>query len=135
MNLAPEVMKEVFEIEEFPYAFWNDHKLKPRKIPSVKHGIDTAFFAGARIWNILPSHLKECQSLELFESKIKKKRISENRLCKLCKLISNRSASYKLWTKCLTITVVFFFLMSIRFKGGSTFHLRMWFFVTIVYDW
>ena len=74
MDLPQEIMKEVFEIEEFPCALRNELKLKPRKIHSVKYGIDTTFFAGARIWNILPSHLKECQSLKLFKSKIKKKK-------------------------------------------------------------
>ena len=54
MNLPPEIMKEVFEIVERPYALRNELKLKSRKIHSVKCGIDTASFVGA-----LPSVLKE----------------------------------------------------------------------------
>ena len=42
MNLAPEIMKEVFEIIEGLYAIRNEIKLKSRKIHSVRYGIETA---------------------------------------------------------------------------------------------
>ena len=58
MNLAPEIMKEVFEIAEYLYALRNELKLKSRKIHSVKYGIHKASFVGARVWNSLPSDLK-----------------------------------------------------------------------------
>ena len=71
MNLGPEIMKEVFEIVEGSHALRNELKLKSRKIHSVRYGIETASFVGARVWNRLPSDLKQCKSLELFKSKIK----------------------------------------------------------------
>ena len=39
MNLAPEIIREVFEIVECPYAFRNKLKLKSRKVHSVWYGI------------------------------------------------------------------------------------------------
>ena len=39
MNLAPEIIREVFEIVERPYAFRNELKLKSRKVRSVWYGI------------------------------------------------------------------------------------------------
>ena len=39
MNLAPEIIREVFEIVERPYAFRNKLKLKSRKVHSVWYGI------------------------------------------------------------------------------------------------
>ena len=48
MNLAPEIMKEVFEIAECPYALRNELKLNSRKILYVSCGIETAYFIGAR---------------------------------------------------------------------------------------
>ena len=51
-------MKEVFEIVEGSYVPRNELKLKWRKIQSVRSGIETAFFVGARVWNSLPSDLK-----------------------------------------------------------------------------
>ena len=44
MNLASEIMKELFEIVEGPYAFRNKLKLKSRKIHSVRYGIETTSF-------------------------------------------------------------------------------------------
>ena len=63
INLAPEIMKEVFEIVECRYTLINELQLKSRKIHSVRYGIETASFVGARVWNSLPSDLKECKSL------------------------------------------------------------------------
>ena len=48
MNLAPEIMKEVFEIAECPYALRNELKLNSRKILYVSCGIEAAYFIGAR---------------------------------------------------------------------------------------
>ena len=89
MNLGPEIMKEVFEIVEVSHALRNELKLKSRKIHSVRYGIETASFVGARVWNRLPSGLKQCKSLELFKSKIKNW-IPENCPCKLCKTYLRR---------------------------------------------
>ena len=47
MDLAPEIMKEVFEIVEGPYALRNELKLKSRKIYCVGCGILVASFVGA----------------------------------------------------------------------------------------
>ena len=89
MSLGPEIMKESFEIVELPHALRNELKLKSRKIHSVSYGIETASFVGARVWNSLPSDLKQCKSLELFKSKIKNW-IPENCPCKLCKTYLQR---------------------------------------------
>ena len=78
-------MKEVFEIAECPYALTNELKLKSKKILSVRYDIEAASFVGARVWNSLPSELKQCKSLELFKSNIKNW-IPENCPCKFCKL-------------------------------------------------
>ena len=89
MNLGPEIMKEEFGIGEGPHALRNELKLKSRKIHSVRYGIETASFVGARAWNSLPSDLKQSKSLELFKSKITNW-IPENCPCKLCKTYFQR---------------------------------------------
>ena len=71
MNLAPEIMKEVFEIVEGPYPLKNQLQLKSRKIHYVRYCIESTSFATARFWKSLPSDPKECKSHELFKSKIK----------------------------------------------------------------
>ena len=67
MNLASEIMKEIFEIVESPCTLRNELKLKSRKIYSVTYGIETVSFLGARVWNSLPSDIKQYKSLELFK--------------------------------------------------------------------
>ena len=57
MNLAPEIMKEVFEIVEGFYALRNELKRKSRKIHSVRYGTETASFVGAGVWKF-----KDCKS-------------------------------------------------------------------------
>ena len=77
-------MKEVFEIVEYRYTLINELQLKSRKIHSARYGIETASFVGARVWSSLLSDRKECESLELFKSKINNS-LPENCPCKLCK--------------------------------------------------
>ena len=50
MNLAPEIMNEVFEIVEGPCVLRNELKLKLRKIYSVRYGTEVAFFIDAGVW-------------------------------------------------------------------------------------
>ena len=90
INLAPKLIKEVFEIAECPYALTNELKLKSRKIHSVRYGIKTWSFVGTKVWNSLPSGPKECKSLDLSRSNLKNW-IPENCPYKLCK-----PATYKL---------------------------------------
>ena len=89
MNLGPEIMKEVFEIVEGPHALRNELQLKSRKIHSVRYGIETVSFVRARIWNSLPSDLKQCKSLKLFKSKIKNW-TPQNWPCRLCNIYLQR---------------------------------------------
>ena len=56
-------MNEVFEIVEGPHALRNELKLKSRKIHSVRYGIETASFVGARVCNSLPSDLNNVNPL------------------------------------------------------------------------
>ena len=50
MNLAPEIMNEVFENVEGPCVLRNELKLKSRKIYSVRYGTEVASFIGAGVW-------------------------------------------------------------------------------------
>ena len=85
MNLAPEIMNEVFDIIEFPYPLRNKLRFNSRNIRTVRYGIETAAFVGSRIWSYMPSELKESTSLNEFMSKIKTWK-PENCPCKLCKI-------------------------------------------------
>ena len=70
MNLASEIMNELFYVVECPYLK-NNLKFKSRKIRTARYRIEIATFASSRIWTYISSELKECTSLHEFRSKLK----------------------------------------------------------------
>ena len=91
MKLAPEIMKEVFDILECSYPLRNELMLKPQNIK-------TAAFASSKIWNYMPSELKESTSLNKFRSKMKASK-PKNCPSKLCEIFLQRvgeSVIYKI---------------------------------------
>jgi len=88
-GLSPQILKEVFEIEEIPYNLRNVTKFKSHRIRTIKYGIETPSYIGPKLWNSLPCEYKELNSLKEFKMKIKNW-IPINCPCKLCKTyISN----------------------------------------------
>ena len=49
MELAPEIINEVFYIIVSPYALRNKLRFKSRSILTARYGIETAAFHGSRI--------------------------------------------------------------------------------------
>ena len=97
MNLGPEIMKEEFGIGEGPHALRNELKLKSRKIHSVRYGIETASFVGARAWNSLP--LSKVNPLS-FSSRRSQIGFLKTALANFAKLTSNESTTCKFPIKC-----------------------------------
>ena len=95
MNLAPEIMKEIFEIIEGPYALRNELILKSKIIHSVRYGIESASFIGAIVWNSLPVTLNNVNPLS-FSSQRSKIGFLKTALANFVKLTSNDSATCKL---------------------------------------
>ena len=48
MNLAPEMMNEVFDIIGTPYPLRDELRFKSRNMRTVRYGIETAAFVGCR---------------------------------------------------------------------------------------
>ena len=71
MNLAPEMMNEVFDNIGTPYPLRNELRFKSRNMRTVRYGIETAAFVGCRRQSYMPSELKESTSLNQSELKIK----------------------------------------------------------------
>ena len=72
INIAPQVMKDVFQIDEHPYVLRNETKFKFRNNGTARYQIETASFAGPRIWNSIPSVVKESSSVKKFKAKLKR---------------------------------------------------------------
>ena len=65
------IVNEVFDIIKCPYRLKNELRFKSQNIRTVKYDIETATFAGSRIWSYMPCGIKESTSLKEFRSKIK----------------------------------------------------------------
>ena len=101
MNLAPEIMKEVFEIVEGPYALINKLKLKSRKIHTTSYRIETAYFVGARVGNSLPSAVTLNNVIYLsFSSQRSKIGFLKTALARFIQFTSNELATCKMLIKC-----------------------------------
>ena len=83
-GIAAELMKGVFEFADVPYNLRNQFKCS-RSIPfTERYGIETASSMGPKLWNKVPTEIKNSKSLEEF----KELRFGFPKTpCKICKLL------------------------------------------------
>ena len=82
--LSPELMNDVFEFIEKPYSLRTTLHFRSRKIRTAKYGIETPFYLGHKLWNLVPNEYKIIESLAYLKAKIKTW-VPENCPCRLCK--------------------------------------------------
>ena len=81
---APEIMNEIFQIEERPYNFRNDVFVKRHNVRTVRYGTETVSFLAPKLWEMIPEDCKKETSLITFKEKIKNW-IPDNCPCRICK--------------------------------------------------
>ena len=81
-SLSPELMN-VFEFTEKPHSLRTTWHFRSRKIRTT-HGIETPFYLGPKLWNLVPYEYRTIESLADFKAKIKNW-VPENCPCRLCK--------------------------------------------------
>ena len=64
-------MKELFAPKTSPYDLRNN-SFKRRRVNSVWHGSESVSYLGPEIWDLVPSEIKESESLNTFKFKIKR---------------------------------------------------------------
>ena len=84
-GIAPELMKGVFEFADVPYNLRNQSRCSPSIPCTEKYGIETASSIGPRLWDKVPTEIKNSKSLEEFKAQIKSC-VPKNCLVKICKL-------------------------------------------------
>ena len=62
-GLAPELMNDIFKKRNVTYNFGNNSTFETRNIKSVYYGSETIFFLGPKIWELLPSNIKNSENL------------------------------------------------------------------------
>ena len=71
-NIAPEIMKELFTPKVSPYDLRNDNSFKRRRVNSVWHSTESVSYLGPKIWYLVPNEIRDSESLNGFEFKIKR---------------------------------------------------------------
>ena len=91
-GLAPPFMKEIFPVKENIFAEnvssntrSKEECYNPSNPMTVKNGLETLRCIGPKIWNMVPSDIKNIPSLSAFKAKIKKW-IPQDCPCRLCRV-------------------------------------------------
>ena len=84
-GLAPELMNDIFKKRNVTYNFRKNSTFETRNIKSVYYGSETISFIGPKIWELLPSNIKDSENLNIFKSNIKSWK-PEHRPYRLCRL-------------------------------------------------
>jgi len=82
---GPDILQDVFPINnEARYNFRKKAHFTTRAIRTVRYGDNSLRHLGPKIWEQIPSDIKEAESVEVFKSRIKSW-IPDNCPCRLCK--------------------------------------------------
>ena len=84
-RLAPELINDIFKKRNVTYNFRKNSTFETRNIKSVYYGSETISFIGPKIWELLPSNIKDSENLNIFKSNVKSWK-PENCSCRLCRL-------------------------------------------------
>ena len=57
-SIVPEIMKELFAPKMSPDDLRNNNSFKRRRVNSVWHAIESVFYLGPKIWDLVPSEIK-----------------------------------------------------------------------------
>ena len=84
-SLNPPFMEDIFvERTNISYNLRNNDGLLVPRANTTAHGIETIRYVGSRLWQTLPSEVKESRTLEIFKGLIKSW-TTDKCNCKLCK--------------------------------------------------
>ena len=83
-NLSPFIVTEIFQERTVSYNLRSDNSFASRHVNSVYHGTESLSFLGPKIWELVPSEIKQSENLEIFKNKIKQW-IPLQCPCRLCR--------------------------------------------------
>ena len=81
----PEILTDVFPLNSQPvYNLRNQYCFATRPIRTVHYGENSLRYLGPKVWELIPSQIKDAETLDIFKILIKKWK-PENCPCRLCK--------------------------------------------------
>ena len=84
-NLSPLIMSDIFPRRTIQYNLRGNKDFSSRNMHSVRYGTDSLSHLGPKIWELIPTDIKESKTLNAFKSRIKLW-VPENCPCRLCKV-------------------------------------------------
>ena len=69
-SIGPEFMNDMFRVKNIAYDLRNGTRLEQTKFSTIKYGFKSFSYHGASIWNKLPVHTKDSESLDIFKTNI-----------------------------------------------------------------
>ena len=71
-NLAPDIMKDVFELKEPPYNLRSEsNHFTSRNLKTTYYGVLSIKHLPPQIWELVPQSVRKCKTLNKFKTKIK----------------------------------------------------------------
>ena len=83
-DMAPEIMKGLFQVKNSQYNLRNNTSIQRRNIKTTLYGSETLINLAPQIWNLVPKEIQNCTSLPNFKKKIRKWSPT-NCPCRICK--------------------------------------------------
>ena len=84
-GIAPEIMKDIFELQNPSYNLRSTcNQFRRENIKTVHYGLQSVRYIGPKIWELVPNNIKYCDSLSKFRKLIKSWRL-ESCPCRLRK--------------------------------------------------
>ena len=88
-RIAPKIICELFNEANVPYNLRQDVSFRSYNVKTVLYGTETLSYLGPKIWNLVPSNIRDCATEPIFRKKIKKWK-PDRCPCRPCKVfISN----------------------------------------------
>ena len=71
-DLAPDIMKDVFELKEPPYNLRSElNHFTRRNVKTTYYGLSSIKHLAPQVWELVPQSFKKCNTLNEFKTKIK----------------------------------------------------------------
>ena len=71
-DLAPDIMKDVFELKEPPYYLWSESNYFTRRnVKTSYYGLLSIKHLAPQIWELVPQSVRKCKTLNESKTKIK----------------------------------------------------------------
>ena len=85
-RIAPKIIHELFNEANVPYDLRQDVSFSSYNVKTVLYGTETLSYLGPKIWNLVPSDIRDFAAEQIFRQKIKiwKPDRCPCRFCKIC---------------------------------------------------